>query len=1214
MKASSGSPFSRVFAAGALFLTLLHLFAPSSVKAQVDTGAIVGQVTDAGGAAILNAHVTLREEATGVTIHTTAGSAGDYTISPVKLGTYTVTVESPGFKTSIREHIEVTIQSRIEVDARLEIGSVSESVNVTSAAPILETQSSAVQQLVDTRAINNLPLNGRNASFLAQLSPGVTIAQNDSRNLQSTGSFTANGARRTQNNYLLDGMDDNAAIADLVNQAQYVVLPPPDALREFTVQTSNYSAEFGHSAGAVLNVTTKSGANAFHGNLWEYLRNDFFDAKDYFVLPAQRKPEFRQNQFGGTIGGPILIPHLYDGRNRSFFFADYQGTRIVQGKTYTKNVPTAAESASNFTNLQDLITLQSGTYTDALGRVFPVGTVFDPATTRTLTANTVDPITGIRATAAGFVRDPFYSAPLTGVTSFNNAAAIARLNQLPSARISPTAVALLKLYPAPNAAGLVSNYVVSPATTTNIDSFDTRFDHQFSQRDSAFARYSFVYSTQNIPGPFAGIADGSASRPGSGHTESQNVAVSWTHILTPRLVNEARVGFSRVADRRLQSGANTMGIPAQYGIPGIPQIPNNGGLPLFEFGQLGQLGSASTLPSDKASDVVQFTENVSADRSRHQLRAGFEFQHVAFPTLTPTYPRGDFSNSGIYTSVVNSTDTSTDRAQFILTPTSTTVPNGISGLGGSNTVNASSFPPAFYLLRQYFGTYVQDTWRATQTLTLNLGLRWEFLGVPTERDGRFANLVPAATGDSPDGLTHYYVPQNQIASLPTNFQALLAKDKIVLTPTTGNTLAVAPKNNFAPRFGFSFQAMPRLVLRGGYGLFYQANENHGLSVSPWINFPFQVTSNFAAGSAVAPVTADNSVGPLSQGLLNVPLTPASASVGSLALQGQPRYPKSPYSQDYNLQLQYQVTPNTVAFLGYVGGNSRHVQVGIPTNTVSTILPPSANTRTNSFFPDFAVGGTYVAQSGASNYNSLQLGAEHRFSNGFSFTANLTYSKCMGDARDLLDNGIGGYRAPYAAGIGADYALCDIDVRRVVHTSGTYELPLGRNRHFLTTGPAALLAGGWSTNWIFTTQDGQPFSVACTTTTASGLGCFALKVPGQSPYSGSHNVSQFLNPAAFANPPAATATSATIASLGGSPAQVSGPPFRRLDLSLFRRFTTYHETFFEFRAETFNILNTPNFGQPGSLAFTTPNTFARITATRDNPNDPREIQLSLKYYF
>jgi hypothetical protein len=209
---------------------------------------------------------------------------------------------------------------------------------------------------------------------------------------------------------------------------------------------------------------------------------------------------------------------------------------------------------------------------------------------------------------------------------------------------------------------------------------------------------------------------------------------------------------------------------------------------------------------------------------------------------------------------------------------------------------------------------------------------------------------------------------------------------------------------------------------------------------------------------------------------------------------------------------------------------------------------------------------------------------------------------------MLDNGIGGYRAPYVAGygIGADYALCDIDVRRVLHTSGTYELPFGKNKRFLQSGIGSALAGGWSTNWIFTAQDGQPFSVACTTTTAAGLGCFAVKVPGQDLYAGKHNVTQFLNPNAFANP--------AIGSLGGSPAQVTGPPFRRLDLSVFRRFRLTESRYFEFRAESFNLTNTPNFGQPGSLNFTSPSTFAQISSTRDNPNDPREIQGSLKFYF
>jgi hypothetical protein len=430
----------------------------------------------------------------------------------------------------------------------------------------------------------------------------------------------------------------------------------------------------------------------------------------------------------------------------------------------------------------------------------------------------------------------------------------------------------------------------------------------------------------------------------------------------------------------------------------------------------------------------------------------------------------------------------------------------------------------------------------------------------------------------------------------------------VFTPITDNVLGYAQKANFAPRLGFSLQAQPKLVVRGGYGLFFQGYENHGLSISPWVNYPFQITSSYTAGSSVAPLTPDNSVGPLSQGLNNVPLSSASASISSLALYGEPRYPKTTYSQSYNLQVQYQVTPNTIAFAGYVGSNSRHVQSSYNTNTVNTILAPTANVRNSAFFPGFAAGGNYISRNASTNYNSLQTGVEHRFSHGFSTIANFTWSKCMGNARDLLDNGLGGYRAPYLPGFGinADYSLCDIDVRRMVHVSGSYELPFGRNHALLTHGIAAALAGGWSTNWILAAQDGQPFSVACTTTTAAGLGCFAFKVPGQSLYTSSNRARQFLNPAAFVNAPTG--------SLGGRPAQVTGPAYRHLDLSVFRRFDIGESRYFEFRAESFNLTNTPNFSQPGSLDFTAPSTFAQISSTRDNPNDPREIQVSLKFNY
>ncbi|MDR3735876.1 MAG: TonB-dependent receptor, partial [Acidobacteriaceae bacterium] len=473
-------------------------------------------------------------------------------------------------------------------------------------------------------------------------------------------------------------------------------------------------------------------------------------------------------------------------------------------------------------------------------------------TSRPVTAGVVDPVTGLTPTATGFVRDPFYAGAIGNTKDFTGAAAKAQMNQLPAARLNAAAVALLKLYPLPTSTALTNNYTVSPAATTTINGFDTRIDHVFGDKDSAFARYSFVKNTQFQPPPFPGVADGGASRPGTGWTESQNEAMSETHVFNPHLVLEVRTGYSRVADQRQQYDANIMGIPAQYGIQGIPQIPTNGGLPTLTFNQLSGMGSSGTNPSSKASDIFQISENLSIDRGRHQIRLGSEYQYIAAPTLTPTTSRGSFTSNGVYTSVVNSTDSSTDRAQFILNPTATTVPSGINNVGGANAVSASNFPPAFRLVRPVVGAYVQDNWRIQPKLTLNLGLRWDFIGAPEEGNSHFANVVPAQTGLT--ATSTFYIPQSQVASVPTAFQALLAKDGIAFTPVNGNSLVLAQKKNFGPRVGFSYQALPKVVLRGGFGMFYQGNENHGLSISNYVNFPFQITSSYSNSNAVTPLT------------------------------------------------------------------------------------------------------------------------------------------------------------------------------------------------------------------------------------------------------------------------------------------------------------------------------------------------------------------------
>lgn len=1195
--------FRKIF----LSLPVVLLVATISVFAQVDTGAIVGTVVDGQQQRVADATIRLRQESTGVERTTRSDQDGNFGFSPVAIGTYSVSVEREGFDRYVQTGISISAQTTARVDAALRIGAVSQSVEVAADAPLLETQTSSLQQVVNGRSITDLPLNGRNVTFLAQTAPGVTFAQADLRGLSASGSFSANGARRGQNDYLLDGIDNNAAIADYVNQTQYVIMPPPDALQEFVVQTNNYSAEFGHSAGAVLNVSTKSGGDAFHGAAWEFIRNEVLDARNYFATGA-RKPAYRQNQFGFSVNGPVVVPKIYNGRGKTFFFFDYQGTRIAQANSKVVTVPTAAERSSGYTSYGDLIALQSGTRTDALGRVFPVGTIFDPATSRPVTSGAIDTTTGLAATSTGFVRDPFYQGAIAGQRNFTSDAQKALLNQLPANRLSPSAIALLDLYPSPTAAGIINNYSSFPSSTNNSDGLDFRIDQHFSEHDSAFARYSYLNTDQLNPGPFSGIADGQSSRPGNGATQAQNVAVSETHIFTPRLVNEARFGYSRVADIRRQPFAGGPGLPDQYGIGGIPQFAGNGGLPLLSFGNMANLGQSGSLPSNKASNIFQISDNLTISRNRHVLRAGVLYQDISYPTSTPSSSRGSFGFNGIYTSVVNQTDGSTDRAQFLLNPTATTVARGINNVGGANSVSASNFPLISNLQRWYLGLYLQDDWRATSKLTVNLGLRWEYYGVPTERDGRQANFIPGPA--DPRVGARFLIPTSQATNVPVAFQALLAKNNIAFVPTNNSNLGTAQRQNFAPRFGLAYQANSRIVVHAGFGLFFGGYENYGLSASPPANFPFNIATSYTAANSVTPLTSDNSVGTIGNGLINVPLSAANANLTNISLLGRQYDWKSAYSEAYNLQAQYQLNAKTVVKIAYAGSVSRHLQVPINTNTLNTILPAGANAQTNSFFPDFARGGAFLSPSASTNYNGLQLDVTRRWGHDLTLDANYTRSKCLGTGRDQLDNNIGSYRAPYVpgAGIGFDYALCDTDVRNIFHTSGVYELPLGASQRFLTQGIASKVAGGWSLQWIATVQDGQPFTVACSTTTAAGLGCNALKVPGQDPYAGPHNATHFLNADAFANP----SSSATgLAVLGGAPTQVTGPAYRKLDLSLFRKIALAEQVRLELRAEAFNITNTPNFSAPGNLNFTSPSTFASITSTRDNS---RQLQFAGKIYW
>src|SRR5947207_271011 len=383
----------RLLLVTAACLGLLMLGATSSF-AQIDAGAVLGTVSDSSGGRVSGATVTLTNEGTNASVSTTTGDDGGYKFTPVKIGTYKVAVTIQGFQTTTQHGLNVNVGENLVADFSLKPGSVSETVEVTSSAPVLQSQDASVGQVIDSKNVNDLPLNGRNFTFLAQLSAGVNTPQADTRGNAASGAFAANGLRPAQNNYLLDGIDNNSDTVDFLNGTNFVVLPPVDAIEEFKVQTTGFSAEYGRSGAAVLNATIKSGTNQLHGAIWEFFRNDKLDAADFFENAGGiKKGELRQNQFGVSAGGPVVIPHVFDGRNKVFFFGDYEGFRRRQGSPHTGSVPTLAERNSGYTNFQDLIAGQSGTTTDALGRTMPKGTILDPATTRPV--------------GSGFVRDPF---------------------------------------------------------------------------------------------------------------------------------------------------------------------------------------------------------------------------------------------------------------------------------------------------------------------------------------------------------------------------------------------------------------------------------------------------------------------------------------------------------------------------------------------------------------------------------------------------------------------------------------------------------------------------------------------------------------------------------------------------------------------------------------------------------------------------------------
>jgi hypothetical protein len=1216
----------------AAWISILALFIlallPSRLAAQVDSGEVTGTVRDASGAAVVHAKLTLTNEETGVSANALSTSTGSYLFDAVKSGTYTMEADAPNFEKYVNHGAIVHVQQTLAIDITLVPGSVSQEVTVTAAAPLLQAEDAELGQTVDTKAVNDLPLNGRDWVSLAQLSAGVATAppNNPSTNAGQTGSayFSVNGVNLWQNDIRLNGINDNIEVyggSKIGTNA--TITPPPDAIQEFKLQSGDFNAEFGHSTGGIVNAVTKSGTNQLNGDLWEYLRNDDLQANDYFSkLNGKPIAEYRQNQFGGTLGGPISIPHLYDGKNRSFFFLSYQGLLNRQAlsvfspsTSLLSTVPTATMQSSGFTNLQDLINDNSGTPTvDALGRKFPLGTILDPATTRSVTANSVDPVSGLPNNSAStiYVRDPFYAGSVLGKTDFTGDAA--SLNMLPANRLDPNAIKLLQLYPEPTTSGFANNFFYNPVLTYNENQGDARFDQTLGPKDTVFVALDYSHIIFDIPALIPGAI-------GQTYGQSQSypayaIAGGYNHVFAPSLINEFHAGYDHFIENVRSVYGNMMGIPATYGIQGIPQVANNGGLPPISITGLHNMGVGNYTPTLETIYALEIMDNLTKTHASHTFKMGFQLDSLEGDIIQPPSSRGNFTYSGQYSDVVNKARGLNGIADMLLTPIAASVPNGVNYSGGLSAFNGSNYA-ATDDHRYYWGAYFQDDWKVTPSLTLNLGIRWDYFTPYSEVNGRQANTVLAG-GNGSTGT--YYVPNKgcQVARASA-FNTLLASSGIQLQCVSNNAVGNAQDTNFAPRVGFAYRILPNIVARGGYGIAYGALANIGYGGTLGQNYPFIYNiASPSTNTSVIPITLSNGQTATVEntfGTINL-TDPTQISGLGVSLYGRQYNYQTPYVETFNFMIQDQFTPHDSIQAGYVGAVGRHLDNYYNSlNSPSEILPLGTAVASYLPLPKFAANTTYETTNAASSYNALQATYEHQTSLGLSLLANYTFSKCMSDQRTQAKTSPN-YRAPWLPnfGINADYAVCDIDTANVVHLSGTYDLPVGHGRMFASGMNRAedAILGGWSVNFIYSYQSGQPFNIACATSTTADFGCNANLIQGQGLYAGPHNRTQWLNPAAFATPAAATSIGqADYSPLGSIGQQARGPGFNNVDSSLFKNFTVSDAVRVQFRAEAFNTFNSAQFAQPSSTNYTNTTTFGSITSLR---NGPRVMQLALKLFY
>jgi hypothetical protein len=1172
----------RLHALSVLFI-LMVLTVVTPLWAQKDAGAIVGLVRDASGAVVTGAKITVTDMDRGIELTLSTNDSGQYVASPLRIGRYSVTVEKEGFKKAVAGPVQVNIQDRVDVDLNLVPGMATEIVTVTSQRPQLETETSELGQVVDSRRINALPLNGRNYAQLALLGAGVAPAEPGSR-VETTSGFSSNGARSLQNNFLLDGIDNNANLGDVLNGSAYVVHPSVDAIAEFKVETNSYSAEFGRGNGAIMNAVIKSGTNQIHGDVFEFLRNEKFDAINAFDIAQQ---PYKQNQFGFTLGGPII-------KNRTFFFGDYEGLRIRQGLPQLSAVPTQDEIRGNFsaflTNTPALAIDANGNPTnqmalDCNGNNTYVGEIFDSRQVQTNYAGNPNGLCGVPIGSSG------------GLPT----------NIFPAGSIDPLAARLAALFPVSNSSkGGGNDFLSDPKRSEAENKFDVRVDHTISEKDNFFARFSYGNDNNFLPSPFNNVLDGGSFQDGYSENSARGLAANEVHTFRNNLINEFRFGFNHLNSHRFNLNYN-VNVSQQLGFPGVPFGPNIGGLPSISFGDgTATIGSSGYQPSIEKQHSYVITDNLNWTHGRHAAKFGAELRFEQFTIFQPAAPRGSMNFGSDFTDNPASPGSGGESiATFLL---------GIPDSGLITSLHNVDYR------RQIYAVYGLDDFKVTPRLTLNLGLRYELFTTIKEANNQ------AATFDFKS--LSLIVPRGQ------NMQLTPALASELTIQRNGSRGLIHPDlNNFAPRVGLAYQLTDKLVLRGGYGIFYGGQENGPFSnPSPGFNPPFfssQVFSTPCSAAATNPAALDCSIpnlNILAQGFpansLSDPNTPSLYSL-------DPRL-VTPYTQQWHLGVEYQLPADTVLEVSYGGSRGLKLFAFYNGNQATPTADPTALTapRRPAHQCDIlgncnpaldAAIGTFRSNT-QSNYNSLQVRLEKRFSRGLQYEAAYTFAHALDNASSAslgsVNNGdFRDQRFP-----NAEYGNADFDVRHRFVFSYVYDLPFGRGRMFAknASGFVNQILGNWQFAGVFSAATGNYYTATDIAPVSNsdcggtvGFYCSRPNLVGN-PNARPCIPKTLFNTCAFAH----NTVQGTFGNAGRN--IIQGPGYKTWDTSLVKQFPIREQMHLEFRAEFFNALNHVNFlfGQFGGIsAEPTPlelgqSSFGFPLSARL----PREIQFALKFYF